>query len=49
MIAAVLPGLAALREWFDYMMHLNTRYPFLYSFASRTNPLRPDADVTVRE
>jgi len=37
------------REWLDYMMHLNTRYPFLYSFASRTNPLRPDADVTVRE
>lgn len=38
-----------LREWLDYMAHLNTRYPFLYSFAARTNPLRADRDVIVRE
>lgn len=37
------------REWLEHMPHLNARYPFLYSFAARTNPLRPDADVTVRE
>ncbi|MGI5818972.1 MAG: hypothetical protein ACOX9R_12840 [Armatimonadota bacterium] len=38
-----------LREWLDYMSHLNTNYPFLYSFQARTNPLRLDADVTVTE
>jgi len=38
-----------LPEWLEYMAHLNDSYPFLYSFASRTNPLRPDRDVTVRE
>lgn len=38
-----------LREWLEYMSHLNENYPFLYSFQARTNPLRPDADVTVRE
>ncbi len=38
-----------LREWLEYMTHLRENYPFLYSFQARTNPLRPDADVTVRE
>ena len=38
-----------LREWLEYMSHLKENYPFLYSFQARTNPLRPDADVTVRE
>lgn len=38
-----------LREWLEYMSHLKVNYPFLYSFQARTNPLRPDADVTVRE
>jgi len=38
-----------LREWLEYMAHLKEHYPFLYSFQARTNPLRPDADVTVRE
>ena len=38
-----------LREWLEYMSHLNENYPFLYSFQARTNPLRPDADVTVME
>jgi hypothetical protein len=38
-----------LREWLEYMSHLRENYPFLYSFQARTNPLRTDADVTVRE
>ncbi|MEA3400805.1 MAG: hypothetical protein U9R79_06100 [Armatimonadota bacterium] len=38
-----------LREWLEYMSHLNEEYPFLYSFQARTNPLRPDASVTVTE
>jgi hypothetical protein len=38
-----------LREWLQYMSHLSDNYPFLYSFQARTNPLRTDADVTVRE
>jgi hypothetical protein len=38
-----------LREWLEYMSHLNENYPFLYSFQARTNPLREDADVTVTE
>lgn len=38
-----------LREWLEYMSHLKENYPFLYSFQARTNPLRTDADVTVRE
>lgn len=38
-----------LREWLEYMSHLNENHPFLYSFQARTNPLRSDADVTVRE
>jgi hypothetical protein len=38
-----------LREWVEYMTHLQQNYPFLYSFQARTNPLRRDADVTVRE
>lgn len=36
-------------EWLDYMAHLNVRYPFLYSFTARTNPLRADRDVIVWE
>ena len=28
-----------LREWLYYMKHLNQSYPFLFSFAIRTNPL----------
>jgi len=32
-----------LRAWLDYMIHLKRSYPFLFSLAARTNPLRPDA------
>lgn len=28
----------AMREWVDYMAHLKQTYPFLFSFAVRTNP-----------
>ena len=34
-------------EWLDYMRHLQTQYPHLFSFAVRTNPFDPDATVTV--
>lgn len=35
------------REWLSYMEYLKTAYPFLYSFAVRTNPFDPDACVTI--
>lgn len=36
-------------EWFDYMRHLETNYPFLFALAVRTNPLDPDASPIVTE
>jgi hypothetical protein len=36
-------------EWLDYMRHLRKQYPFLFSLAVRTNPLDPDACVTVTD
>ena len=36
-------------QWIDYLRHLRTQYPFLFSLAVRTNPLDPDACVTVTE
>jgi len=35
--------------WIDYLRHLQTQYPFLFSLAVRTNPLDPDASVTVAD
>lgn len=35
-------------EWLDYMRHLQSAYPYLFSLAIRTNPLDPDAEITVR-
>ncbi|HEX5643285.1 MAG TPA: hypothetical protein VFZ86_13260 [Thermoleophilia bacterium] len=35
--------------WIDYLQHLQTQYPFLFSLAVRTNPLDPDANVTVAD
>ncbi len=32
-----------LAQWIAYMIHLRQDYPYLFSFAARTNPLRPDA------
>lgn len=37
-----------LAQWLDYMVHLRRSYPFLFSFAARTNPLREDAQAEVR-
>jgi hypothetical protein len=34
-------------QWIDYLHHLQTQYPFLFSLAVRKNPLDPDARVTV--
>lgn len=36
-------------QWIDYLRHLQTQYPFLFSLAVRTNPLDPRASVTVLE
>ena len=36
-------------QWLDYLRHLQTQYPFLFSLAVRTNPLDPHASVTVTE
>ena len=36
-------------QWIDYLRHLQTQYPFLFSLAVRTNPLDPEASVTVVE
>jgi hypothetical protein len=30
-------------EWLDYMLHLQTSYPYLFSLAMRTNPFDKDA------
>ncbi|KNZ42610.1 hypothetical protein [Acetobacterium bakii] len=35
-------------EWLLYMNHLRKTYPFLYSYAVRTNPFDPDADIEVK-
>lgn len=34
-------------EWIHYMRHLHDKYPFLFSFAMRTNPLEQDKQVEV--
>jgi hypothetical protein len=34
-------------EWLEYMRHLKTNYPYLYSIAVRTNPFNPDARIEV--
>ena len=36
-------------QWLDYLRHLQSQYPFLFSLAVRTNPLDPKASVTVVE
>ena len=36
-----------LRSWVAYMQHLRSDYPYLFSFAARTNPLRTDACAEV--
>jgi len=34
-------------EWLTYMMHLERDYPYLFSFAARTNPFDPDAQAEI--
>jgi hypothetical protein len=36
-------------QWIDYLHHLQVQYPFLFSLSVRTNPLDPEASVTVLE
>jgi hypothetical protein len=33
------------RQWLDYMRHLRTNYPYLFSLAIRLNPFDPEAQV----
>jgi len=35
-------------EWLDYMKHLRENYPYLFSFAMRTNPFDPLAAPEIR-
>jgi hypothetical protein len=37
-----------LKEWIFYVRHLQTGYPFIFSFITRTNPFDPAACVEVR-
>jgi hypothetical protein len=34
--------------WLDYMKHLHDHFPYLFSFAMRTNPFDPDAAPEVK-
>jgi hypothetical protein len=36
-------------EWLNYMIHLKTHYPYLFSLAIRTNPFDPQARPEVTE
>lgn len=36
-----------LGEWLGYACHLKADYPYLYSFAVRTNPFDPSAEIEV--
>ena len=38
-----------LSEWLGYVRHLKADYPYLFSFAVRTNPFDRDASIEVRE
>jgi hypothetical protein len=34
-------------EWLEYMKHLKTNYPYLFSIAIRTNPFNSDARIEI--
>ncbi len=36
-------------EWLDYMRYLSASYPYLFSFAMRTNPFEKRTSVVVEE
>lgn len=35
-------------EWLEYMRHLKDKYPYLFSFALRTNPFDPNATPEIK-
>lgn len=35
-------------EWLEYMRHLKDEYPYLFSFALRTNPFDPNAKTEIK-
>jgi hypothetical protein len=35
-------------EWLSYMKYLKYDYPYLFSFAVRTNPFDPNASPTIQ-
>lgn len=37
-----------IRQWLDYLKHLQEDYPYLFSLAIRTNPFNPQASVEVK-
>jgi len=37
-----------LTEWLEYVKHLKTAYPYIYSLMLRSNPLNPEASVIVK-
>jgi hypothetical protein len=37
-----------LTEWLGYVRHLKTAYPYIYSLVLRSNPLNPEASVTIK-
>jgi hypothetical protein len=39
---------AVIFEWIEYMKHLKSEYPYLFSLAMRTNPFNPNASIYVR-
>jgi len=40
--------LQLISAWLDYMKHLRDHFPYLFSFAMRTNPFDPDATPEVK-
>jgi voltage-gated potassium channel len=34
-------------QWLDYMRHLESAYPYLFSLAVRLNPFDPDAEAVI--
>ncbi|MBP6964427.1 MAG: hypothetical protein KBC96_08480 [Armatimonadetes bacterium] len=38
---------ALITQWLEYMIHLRSDYPFLFSLAARMNPLRPGARAEI--
>ncbi|NTU71533.1 MAG: hypothetical protein HGB10_06915 [Coriobacteriia bacterium] len=41
--------LLLLEEWLEYVRHLQSQYPYLFSLAVRTNPLDPSATAEVTQ